>query len=299
MVNVVNAANRAKPARKLMQKTLAVHPEARLPEYRRPTTRAKLSARRPKSVEPQAAGPTCGRVAVFSTCYGNFNHPAIVEDLVAVFEHNDIPVRLLDRERCCGMPKLELGDLETVQRAKEENVAELKALIDDGWDIVAPIPSCVLMFKQELPLLFPEDADVAAVRNRMFDPFEYLALRHKHGKLNTSFAQSLGTVAYHVACHQRVQKIGPRTQELLSLVPETRVEVIERCAGQDGTYGFKDECHSIAMKIARPIVNRVKQAQVDHLTSDCAMAGEHIAYGVGNGAASKHPLTLLRIAYGI
>ena len=60
------------------------------------------------------------------------------------------------------MPKLELGDLETVEKYKNFNIPQLKKLIDEGYDIVAPIPSCVLMFKQELPLMFPDDADVQA-----------------------------------------------------------------------------------------------------------------------------------------
>ena len=106
-----------------------------------------------------------------------------------MFEHNGIPVKVVGKEKCCGMPKLELGDLETVEKYKNFNIPQLKALIDDGYDIVAPIPSCVLMFKQELPLMFPEDADVQAVKEHIFDPFEYLMLRHKAGLLRTDFTR--------------------------------------------------------------------------------------------------------------
>ncbi len=53
------------------------------------------------------------------------------------------------------MPKMELGDLESVEKLKDFNIAQLEKLVDEGWDITAPIPSCVLMFKQEIPLLFP------------------------------------------------------------------------------------------------------------------------------------------------
>ena len=99
-------------------------------------------------------------------------------DLVTVFEHNDIPVTLIAQEKCCGMPRLELGDLEQVARLKDFNVPHLKQAIDAGYDIVAPIPSCVLMFKQELRLMFPDDPDVQQIAKRIFDPFEYLMLRH-------------------------------------------------------------------------------------------------------------------------
>jgi Fe-S oxidoreductase len=113
------------------------------------------------------------------------------------------------------MPKLELGDLEAVARLKDENIPQLLRLVEQGYDIVAPIPSCVLMFKQELPLMFPEDAAVQRVRDRIFDPFEYLMLRHKAGLLRTDVAAPLGQASYHVPCHLRVQNIGLKTRDVL------------------------------------------------------------------------------------
>ena len=180
-------------------------------------------------------------------------------DLVAVYEHNGIEVALAEKEVCCGMPKLELGDLDAVVRAKEINIPVLAAWVDKGWDIVTPIPSCTLMFKQELPLMFPDDEGVKKVQSAMFDPFEYLMLRHKDGKLKTEFAQPLGKVSYQVPCHLRVQNIGLKTRDVLQLVPDTTVEAIERCSGHDGTYAVKKEFHDISKKIARPVVNKVKK----------------------------------------
>jgi Fe-S oxidoreductase len=197
------------------------------------------------------------------------------------------------------MPKLELGDLESVGKSKNVNIPVLAKLVDEGWDIVAPVPSCGLMFKQELPLLFPDDPEVKKVSEAIFDPFEYLMLRHKHGKLKTDFKHSLGKVAYHVACHQRVQRIGMKTRDALQLVPDTEVQAIERCSGHDGTYAVKKEFHEISMKIARPVVNRVKQMGADHYSSDCAMAGHQIANGLDDGSSPEHPISLLRKAYGI
>ena len=106
------------------------------------------------------------------------------------------------------MPLLELGDLKHVAQLKERNIPQLKAVIDAGYDIVAPIPSCVLMFKQQLPLMFPENELVQRIARRVFDPFEYLMLRHKAGLLRTDFKSALGRISYHVPCHLRVQNIG-------------------------------------------------------------------------------------------
>ncbi len=300
VAGAVNAANRNGAARALVERTLGVHREALLPEYHARTLRRRLEPGVPgEAVEARAGERTRGKVALFATCYGNHNDPRLGEDLVAVYQHNGIPVRLTARERCCGMPKLELGDLEAAAAAKEVNVPVLAEWVEAGWDLVAPIPSCVLMFKQELPLLFPDDEQVRRVAAAFFDPFEYLSLRHREGLLALDFRNRLGRVAYHVACHQRVQNIGARTREVLELVPDTEVVAIERCSGHDGTYAVKREYHEIAMKIARPVVRQVREAKADCYTSDCAMAGRHIQHGLGDGSEAVPPMTLLRRAYGI
>jgi glycerol-3-phosphate dehydrogenase subunit C len=293
----VNLTNHSGVGRRLLDMTLGVHPDARVPEYHSRTLRKRITRHAGTGATP--AGPTTGKVVLFATCYGNYNEPGIGEDLAAVFAHNEIPVTLAGAERCCGMPRLELGDLDAVEAARATNIPALLALVNEGWDIVAPVPSCVLMFKQELPLMFPDDPDVARVRAAIYDPFEYLMLRHRHGMLKTDFRESLGTVAYHVACHLRVQNIGMKTRDLLQLVPGTSVEAIERCSGHDGTYAVKREYHEISMKICRPVVNRVVRANATHYSSDCPMAGHQIANGMEGGQPPVHPLTLLRMAYGI
>ena len=197
------------------------------------------------------------------------------------------------------MPKLELGDLDSVKSLKDKNMAVLAKVVDEGWDIISPVPSCTLQFKQELPLLYPEDERVIRVQNAFFDPFEYLMLRYKAGLLNTEFKNSIGRVSYHIACHQRVQRIGFKTRDILSLIPDTEIDTIERCSGHDGTYAIKQEFHEISMKIARPVVSRIKKAAPDVYTSDCPMAGHHISAGLNDGSETVHPISLLKQAYGI
>jgi Fe-S oxidoreductase len=155
------------------------------------------------------------------------------------------------------------------------------------------------MFKQELPLLFPDDERVKRVAEAFFDPFEYLMLRHREGLLRTDFAASLGKISYQVPCHLRVQNLGLKTRDVLQLVPDTTVAPIERCSGHDGTYGVKKEYAPISRKIARPVARQVDAAEAQHFTSDCPMAAEQIA-GIAEGeVAPTHPIQLLRRAYGL
>jgi Fe-S oxidoreductase len=299
VAQLVNAVNHSTVGRKLLDAALGVAADAPIPEYRSRTLRKQLRKLAGPAPAAQAAGGTRGKVALFATCYINRNEPEIGLDLAAIFRHNGIEIGLAEKESCCGMPKFELGDLQAVADSRAKNVPQLVAMIDRGYDIVAPIPSCVLMFKQELPLMFPDDPAVALVRDNIFDPFEYLALRHKAGALRTDFKRSLGKISYHVACHLRVQNLGLKTRDILQLVPDTTVEPIERCSGHNGTYGVKREFRATSMKIAKPVIQRVESSGADFYSSDCPMAGHQIESGLTRESAPVHPLTLLRMAYGL
>ncbi|MES2238273.1 MAG: heterodisulfide reductase-related iron-sulfur binding cluster [Pseudomonadota bacterium] len=301
VVQVVNAVNKNGVARGAMEAVLGVKKERRLPDYNSKHFRKTAGDAIAQQIKDGQRTP--GKVAIFSTCYINYNEPGVGHDLVKLLEHNDIPWLLAEKEACCGMPKLELGDLDAVEKLKNINIPHLVKLALAGYAILTPVPSCTLMFKSELPLMFPQDADVQAVAQAMFDPFEYLVQRNQDGLLKTEFPTPLGKVSYHIPCHSRVQNIGRKTEQMLKLTGAA-VNTVERCSGHDGTWGVKKEYYAMSMKIGKPVFKAMARDEPDYISSDCAIAGRHIQQGMdeaGNtGHAEKqHPLTLLRIAYGL
>jgi Fe-S oxidoreductase len=108
-----------------------------------------------------------------------------------------------------------------------------------------------------------------------------------------------------------VQNIGRKTADLLKLVPDTTLNIVERCSGHAGTFGVKKEFHATAMKIGKPVFKSMAGTaggasggtEPDFISSDCALAGHHIAQGMDEAGLKKaelaHPLSLLRRAYGI
>ena len=298
VVQTVNTINKTPVTRKIMDSMLGIHADRKLPEYTANKFRENAT---PNDTFPVKNGArTPGKVAIYATCYINYNEPGIGHDLLKILEHNEIPACLVEKEACCGMPKLELGDLEAVEKLKNENIPHLLKLAQAGYAILSAVPSCTLMYKQELPLLFPDDEAVQAVAAAMFDPFEYLALRNQDNLLKTDFKTPLGNVAYHIPCHQRVQNIGKKTRDILQLIPDTTINVVERCSGHDGTWGVKSEHFADSMKIGRPVFKQMAASDPDYISSDCAIAARHIEQGIGESKAQKlHPLTLLHMAYGI
>src|SRR3954464_9500725 len=203
VAQTVNFVNRNSLARGAMQSVLGVHKDRILPPYA--PTRFRSAAKESKTYQVRDGKLAPGKVAIFSTCYVNYNEPGMGHDLLALLDHNEIPYTLAPQEACCGMPKLELGDLESVDKLKNKNIPVLAKLARDGYAILTPVPSCTLMFKQELPLMYPDDPETSAVRDAMFDPFEYFVSRKKDGLLKGDFKQALGKVSYHIPCHARVQ----------------------------------------------------------------------------------------------
>ncbi|MFP6561363.1 heterodisulfide reductase-related iron-sulfur binding cluster [Paraburkholderia sp. B3] len=301
VTQTVNAVNHTRPMRALMEDALGVDRKAWLPDFA--TRKFRSAAKRASAGEVRDGERTPGKVAIYATCYVNFNEPGIGHDLLAVLDHNAIPWVLVKSEACCGMPLLEQGNLDGVAQKQAQNMPVLAQYAREGYALLGAVPSCVLMYKHELPLMFPGDPDTRAVSVAFWDPFEYFVSRHRDGLLKTDFRTPLGNVSYHVPCHARVQNIGRKTSDLLSLVPETKVNVVERCSGHAGTFGVKKEFHAMAMKIGTPVFKQMANGEPNFISSDCALAGHHIAQGISENQLGDpplaHPLTLLRRAYGI
>ncbi len=306
VVQVANAVNHSAAARGVMESVLGVDKDAWLPSLATKRFRGEAMEEAALSQKHAVVNgvKTPGKVAIYSTCYVNYNEPGIGHDLLKVLDHNAIPYVIVDKEQCCGMPKLELGDLQSVAKSKEANMPVLASYVREGYAVLSAVPSCTLMFKQELPLMYPDCADTQAVKAGMWDPFEYLMARKKDGLLKTEFPKSLGKVSYQNPCHGRVQNIGRRTEEMLKMIPGTTVNTVERCSGHAGTFGVKKATHAMSMKIGKPVFKAMAKDEPDYISSDCPLGGHHIKQGMENSnqlgkAQLLHPLSLVRIAYGI
>ncbi len=152
------------------------------------------------------------------------------------------------------------------------------------------------MFRAEYGELLGTEA-ARLVAQMTLDPCEYLMKLHEQGKLDCSFTRPQGRIAYHAPCHLRAQNIGLHALDLLSLLPGTEVELVEKCSAFDGTWGMKKEFYQLSLKYACKLNCALAEAKPARIASDCALAGLNVVKGLGR--APVHPVQILRDAYGL
>lgn len=291
---LVNSVNESRPARILLEKTLGIHRDRLLPSYAGETFLAWWK-RRGGATRPAEGPARDGRVALFVTCAVNSNMPEIGRAAVAVLEKNGCEVAV-PRQRCCGMPFLESGDIDSARECRFDNVTSFLPFARAGYTIVAPGPTCSLTLKKEYPVL-GADAEARFVADSTLDLCEYLMKRHAEGKLSLDFERSPGRVLYHLACHLKVQDIGFKSRDLLALIPGAQITTVEKCTGHDGTWSMKTEYFPLSMQVGKPVFEAVRAARPDTIATDCPLAGLQIRQGTQQ--TPKHPVVILAEAYGL
>jgi len=285
-----NWANALPVHRAFMEAVVGIHKDRNLPRFHRETFSkwfAKHAGRVPDPVT---------RVALFSTCPVEYNNPAVGRATVRVLERNRIDVAM-PPQRCCGMPYLDGGAVDEARAQIDDNVRTLTAAVREGREIVVPGPTCSYMLKHEYPWLASDTEGAKLVALNTRDLFEYLARLHAEGRLDTTFQKNPGKIAYHLPCHLKAQNMGTKSADLLRLIPGAQVEVIERCSGVDGTWGFKKEYYELSLKVAKPLFDDIEAARPDRIASDCPLAALQIAQGTGE--KPHHPIQILAEAYGL
>jgi Fe-S oxidoreductase len=285
---LANWGNENSLNRKLMESVVGIHKDKKLPPFAGQTFAAQFARNR-----TTPTGEPAARVAFFSTCYVNYNQPEIGNDTLEVMARNNVDVALA-YENCCGMPLWHNGDMDGAIAAAERNVAYLQRFVDDGRTVIATNPTCSQMLRVEYPrLLGTETAKKVAAAT--MDPMEFLAKLAAAGKLNTDFKTGAGAISYHIPCHLRAQNVGYKTRDVLSLLPETRVKVVEECSGHDGTWAMKKENFELSMKYGGRAFKEMAEGDPKVTCSDCPLAAIQIEQA--NGKRPLNPMQILAMSY--
>jgi glycerol-3-phosphate dehydrogenase subunit C len=161
------------------------------------------------------------------------------------------------------------------------------------------------MLKFEWPLILPDDPDVRRLAEHTSDISEYIVAIAKKEGLAPGLAALPGGVTVHLACHARAQNMGQKAAELLRLIPETKIDVVERCSGHGGSWGVMEGNFEVALKIGRPVARAAVNNENPFVASECPLAATHIMQGIERLAgdaplpSQAHPVQLFARAYGL
>ena len=289
------------PAAKLIQKSRLLRKVQEAvtgisADFELPPIAEEIAADWWKRHEPPIGAGDAGHVALFATCYGNYNSPEVVRAAVAVLEHVGYRVHLVS-EGCCGMPNLDGGDVSRAVEKIERGVASLRPLVEQGMKVLVPSATCAYTMKHEWTE-YLETPDCEAVAAATMDLMEFLEKRRRAKELPTEFGDGLGNVSYHAACHLRAQKIGfPAARVLGKMIPDTQVKIIQECSAVDGTWGMKAAHYETGRRYSKKLTEELGPDEPDLVVTDCSLSVLRIRQETGHEAL--HPVQALAQAYGL
>ena len=240
------------------------------------------------------------KVVIYSTCFVNFNKKNTGVAALKVLKKNGVEVKEA-YPGCCGMPFLEQADLQKVVEQAKKVSTDLLKWIDKGYKVITLTASCGLMLKFEWPLLLPQDEKIKKLSSNVMDIDEYVVDIANNEGLAEGLHEIDGGVTVHHACHARAQNMGIKARDMLKLIPNVKIDVVERCAGHGGTFGVMKETHDLAVKVGRPTIRQIKTKNNKYMASDCPLAGKHLKQleadtNISNDEA-LHPIELVAKSY--
>lgn len=287
---IANWANKTSFHRVIMEKMLGIHRGKILPDFVGETFEEWFRSHRHELGVDDGAN---GKVALFDTCFVNYNAPDVGKAAVDVLARNRVAVKC-PKQNCCGMPALDGGDVEFAKQQAQQNVDSLLPLVRSGHKVLAINPTCSLTLKKEYPTLLgtPEAKELSSA---VMDVNEFLFTLKRAGTFDRDFKSTPETIAYHVPCHLRAQNIGYRSRDMMKTIPGAAVTPIEECCGHDGTWAMKTEFFQLSIKAGKKAFDGMQEVAAKQTTTDCPLAA--IQFEQATGTRPIHPLQVLSKAY--
>lgn len=262
---VVNNALALKPVKYVMDRTLHIDSHRQFPRYA--STRFTTWYKRNAAVRQNDFSR---HVSYFHGCYVDYNYPALGKALVGLYNAVGIGVRLLDKERCCGVAKIANRHVKEATRDASINLASIRGAIASGSDaVIATSSTCCFTMRDEYPHIL--GLDNADVRSSILLAVAHLSRLVERGDVKLVFRDDYRCrIAYHTPCHMERMGHTHYSVGLLSKIPGVELSVLDsNCCGIAGTYGFKKENYETSQKIGAPLFNQIREVDPDIVATDC------------------------------
>lgn len=282
---ITNFALGLKPAKLAMDSVLKIDKQRTFPAYSFQTFEQWYK----KHAAEQAAFSR--HVSYFHGCYANYNFPQLSKDLVKIMNACGYGVRLLEKEKCCGVALIANGMSEQARRQGELNMASMRKAIANGDEVLTTSSTCTLTMRDEYKHLLHIDND--DVRQHLSLATRWLYRMVDAGKIKLVFRKDFSQkIAYHTACHMERMGWAIYSTGLLRMIPGVSLTVLDsQCCGIAGTYGFKKENYQRSQAIGAPLFKHIKETDPDFVSTDCETCKWQIE--MSTGYTVKNPISTI------
>jgi Fe-S oxidoreductase len=185
------------------------------------------------------------RVILWPDTFNNYFHPETAIAAVDALEDAGFDVDLPRAHLCCGRPLYDYGMLTTARRRLEQIVTSLEPEIGRGVPIVGLEPSCVAVFKDELPNLLADDDRAQRLSKQVVSLGEFLA---QHEAATPSPALQRKTFV-HGHCHQKALSGMDADLQVLKRLGLDCEVVDSGCCGMAGSFGFERDHYGVSQAV--------------------------------------------------
>ena len=283
---VVNATLGLKPVKAILDGVLKIDHRRTFPKYAFGTFESWYK----KQVKEQLAFPK--QVSYFHGCYVNYNYPQLGKDLVKVMNALGIGVRLLEKEKCCGVALISNGFIKQARKQADINIGSIrKSVVDKNIPVIATSSTCTFTIRDEYPHLLGVKNEDVREQVELATRYIYRLLSQETGQLEFRKDKKL-RVAYHTPCHMEKLGWAYYSIELLKSIPNVELVLLDsQCCGIAGTYGFKKENYKTSQDIVNSLFKQIEEYGVDYVVTDCETCKWQIEMSTSN--CCKHPISVL------
>ena len=224
---------------------VGVAQQRQLPLFAAQTFRTWFSRREKR----RAAAPR-GTVLLWPDTWNNHFHPATAQAAVNVLEDAGFEVIVPESAVCCGRPLYDYGMLDLAKSMLSQTLESLRDPIREGVCVVGLEPSCVSVFRDEMPNLLGPSDDVARLRRQTYLLTEFLAQKAPDYAPPPLHRKAL--VQQH--CHHKAV-LDPKAEHKLFdaiglqyTVPDTG------CCGMAGPFGFEAARYEMSRNIGERVL---------------------------------------------
>ncbi|WP_258868939.1 (Fe-S)-binding protein [Alkalilimnicola ehrlichii] len=252
-----------------------IHPERPLPRYAKQSFRAWFSRRRRR--------PPGKPVLLWPDTFYNFFYPEVPRAAVAVLENAGYKPLLPPRSVCCGRPLYAWGMLDTARRQLRQTLDTIYPWMAQGIPLVGLEPSCIAVFRDELPNMLADDPRATPVANQSYLFSEFLTESdYQPPQLNQR-------ALIHVHCNQHAVLDADADGRLLTRAGIDCHKLDSGCCGMSGPFGFERAHYDIAQAVGETVLlPAVREAPDDTLiVTNGFSCREQIAHNTRRRAAYR------------